>query len=139
MCDPAVKRVEEHFRVCKIEYLHLFTPEGELVYYGRGKKDSCPVPEGMDLTGMILTHNHPNDSDLSAADLRVMLLHGLREIRAYGRDCVYSFKAPWPRKIEIPNKDFKEWKKLFRKDPLAQEKMAKRFGLEYGFESVCYD
>jgi hypothetical protein len=133
--EQAIARIEDHFRVCQIEYAHVFNTEGDLLHYFRGSKDYVKF-EGNHF-GRIFTHNHPNGGSFSAGDLCTMIQQGFREIRAYGLDGVYSLKVigePVRRELE-PGAE-KAWAKAIKKDPLAVEKFAEKYGMEYTFQAA---
>lgn len=74
----------------------LFTPDGKLIFKKDGDKSSISFEdfELKKMKGNILTHNHPQGSPFSKADL-IMFANGeLREIRAAGKYYTYSFSNP---------------------------------------------
>lgn len=61
-------------------------------------KATAPVPEDMDLDGAVLTHTHPDGSPLSRGDVSAAHGKNMQEIRAVGRNGVFSLrrnKATW--------------------------------------------
>lgn len=130
--EQAIARIEDHFRVCQIEYAHVFNTEGDLLHYFRGSKDYVKF-EGNHF-GRIFTHNHPNGGSFSARDLCAMLSQGFKEVRAYGLEGVYSLKVIGePLRQEVNEK---ELEKAIKKDPLAVEKFAEKYGMEYTFQAA---
>jgi hypothetical protein len=128
-------RIESHFMLARIEYLHLFSPEGHLLHQLRGTKKEVSIPSHINLRGTVLTHNHPNDSDLSAKDCYTLLKNGIAEIRAYGRSGVYRLINPHdPQEVSL-----KVINKLFHVNALkahginGARLVAQVYGLTYEF------
>ena len=137
--DRELLRIEKHFVLAKHEYLHVFSPDGHLLHQIRGKKKKVLIPNTVEVQGQVLTHNHPNDSELSGQDCFLFLHRGLLEIRAYGRLGAHVLRvdSPVPR-AEVKIKDIKA---LFGvKASKANGGLrgpglvAKVFGLVYEFE-----
>jgi hypothetical protein len=133
-----LKRIEGHFVQARIEYLHLFNRQGHLLQQLRGKKDKVEIPGHIQLFGTVLTHNHPNDSDLSDKDCYLFLHKGLSEIRAYGKFGVYRLTwADETAKAVVV--DIKTIKGLFGKKALIKygengaKLVAKLYGLVHEF------
>jgi hypothetical protein len=63
-----------------------------------------------------------------------MLSQGFKEVRAYGLEGVYSLKVIGePLRQEVNEK---ELEKAIKKDPLAVEKFAEKYGMEYTFQAA---
>ena len=58
------------------------------------------------MKGCVLTHNHPNDSTFSPADINMLRISGLSEIRACTRSGSYVLRQPnvWHKEISDPIK-----------------------------------
>jgi hypothetical protein len=136
--SEGLARIENHFRVCGIEYAHVFGENGDLLNYFRGTKGNVKFPPGFSLLGKILTHNHPTGGSFSARDLCLILESGLKEIRAYGTDGVYILHRNGNcLRVTLADKFEKALEKMIKKDPEgALEDFATRFGMEYSFCSA---
>ena len=55
-------------------------------------KATAPIPEDMDLDGAVLTHTHPDGSPLSRGDVSAAHGKNMEEIRAVGRNGVFSLR-----------------------------------------------
>jgi hypothetical protein len=135
--EKELARIEDHFRVCMIEYAHVFSPEGELLNYYRGTKDKVKFPAGRKLFNHILTHNHPSGGSFSARDLCLILEEGLLELRAYGVEGAYILRCiEAPRVHTLDPKFENKLVKIMKKNLAAIEEFADKFGFDYSFESA---
>lgn len=130
----ALARIEDHFRPCRIEYAHIFRPNGELIHFLRGKKDKVAIPAGTEIRGNVLTHNHPTGGTFSAQDCYMMRKEGLREIRAYGKHGAYILRTDSPREHRDDPSFLKSIEKMFKKNPHGVEDFARTYGFHYAFE-----
>lgn len=130
----AIARIEDHFRPCRIEYAHIFHPDGELVRFLRGKKDKVQIPNDCTTTGNILTHNHPTGGTFSAQDCFMMYKYGMQEMRAYGKHGAYILRSDNPRPHKVDDSFLKTIEKMFKKNPHGVEDFASSYGYDYTFE-----
>ena len=81
--------------------------DGKLLHFFNGSEGSIRVPDGLNIEGMTLIHNHPIGGSLSKQDLIAASHDRLSEIRAVGKfdDATYSYSVKpdtaWPPKQAI--------------------------------------
>lgn len=75
-----------------IEYAGLYSRDGTFIFSEIGTKDSVGfTAEQLDqMTGGILTHNHPNERSFSIDDIRLFLNNNLAEVRVVTDEFIYS-------------------------------------------------
>lgn len=135
------------------ETLHAFDANGNVIYTAKGKADSVRY-DGIKTVDAVVTHNHPNGSAFSGADLKNAVALNQKEIRATGKEYTFSMKRPakgWgttPRAVtrynnqlaKQQNADFRKYstndakfnRKLWIKLSMEKSrKMAQHFGWEF--------
>lgn len=96
-------RVERVIATLPVEHGFAFTAEGRFLFHQTtGSPASVLLSVGQErlLKGAVFTHNHPNESSISEADLKVTMHFGLRQIRAVTRWARYWIDPPaagWKR------------------------------------------
>lgn len=92
----------------KIEHAVLYDSAGGRIFHKSGKEHSVGFTEDeiKSMRGGVLTHNHPLGATLSGADVNVLRMAGLREIRAVGKNGTYAMRQPkeWPKEINTYDK-----------------------------------
>lgn len=73
----------------------IYSQDGTLIFEkdGNGNSVGFTSAEVNQMTGGILTHNHPNGSSFSIDDIRLVHNSGLSEIRAVTNDYIYSLEV----------------------------------------------
>ena len=66
---------------------------GLVLYQGAGERDRVSAPVGL-LRGGIVVHNHPDGGSLSRQDVRLMLEHGIAQMRAVTDNAVFVLDLP---------------------------------------------
>jgi len=84
-----LEETERAIRDRAVEYIAMFNgiDQSPVAAY-RGNKHSVAFPASLDISGMTLTHNHPNKNwggTLSYADVHNLLRGNVRSMRAVGR------------------------------------------------------
>ena len=154
---------ERSIKGSKKEEAVLYDSSGAKVFRKTGEDHlvSFTQEEIRVMRGGVLTHNHPGGASFSVADINMLRQSGLKEIRAVGRDGVYSMKPPkvWDKRIlslaEIRNqynsiveeyeKEMEQWALTnlanisvtdyqIRYQNKVVEEFSKRFGLKYQME-----
>lgn len=96
-------RDEKILQGYKIEHAVLYNSNGEQIFHKQGEKHSVGFTseEIKMMRGGSLTHNHPQGATLSGADIDMLRLSGLQEIRAVGKNGIYVMRQPniWPEEI----------------------------------------
>lgn len=96
-------RDEKIIRGLKKEKAILYDASGSRVFQKNGAEHSVKFTQDeiKKMHGGVLTHNHPEGASFSPADINMMRISGLKEIRAVGRDGVYVLKQPneWDEKL----------------------------------------
>ena len=82
--EDALHRREDAIRSRKTEYAGVYDSDGNTILEKHGKSGSVSFNffESMAMEGSVMTHNHPNDSCFSQADIDSAERTGLLEIRA---------------------------------------------------------
>lgn len=75
------------------ETLKVFDENGNVTYEKVGGPNSVAY-HGLKTVNMVVTHNHPNGSSFSGADLKNAVNMNQKEIRATGKDFTFSMKRP---------------------------------------------
>lgn len=156
-------RDEKIIKELKKEKAVLYDASGKRILQKSGQTHSVSFTreEIMQMRGGVLTHNHPGGASFSPADINMLRQSGLREIRAVGRDGVYSMKQPkaWDKRIlslkeiqkqydslvEKYREEMEQWAQdnldhisvtdyQIRYQNKVMEEFSKCFGLEYGME-----
>ncbi len=85
-----------------IETLRVFDLQGNpvLTISGESAGISMTDEQVAACKGMIVTHNHPMGTSFSDLDVKLLLDSGAREIRAVGREFVYSLSVPEPTSFD---------------------------------------
>lgn len=96
-------RDEKIIQSLKREKAVLYDNRGQRIFQKNGQKHyiSFTEKEIGNMKGGVLTHNHPGGATFSPADINMLRISGLAEIRAVGRDGVYVLKQPksWNTRI----------------------------------------
>jgi hypothetical protein len=90
-------RVERVIATLPVEHGFAFTAEGRFLFHQTtGSPDSVLLSADQErlLKGTVFTHNHPNESSISEADLKVAMHFGLKQIRAVTRWARYWIDPP---------------------------------------------
>lgn len=85
--EMSLLEAEDAIRRRRVEHIGAYTPSGELLHTGVGTAAAVPVPTDLRATmlkrgDVILTHNHPNNSPFSTADITLAITYNAKEIRA---------------------------------------------------------
>ena len=88
----AIKAAENSVKNNFYETGFIFDKNGRLLWSAKGDRSSVSIAGSGIKKGDILTHNHPSNGSFSAADIQVAQTHKLAEIRAVGRNRVYSLR-----------------------------------------------
>ena len=84
---------ENGIRGNNFETLYTFDDKGNIVYSEKGGKNSVRY-YGHKTVDAVVTHNHPNGSAFSGADLKNAVKFNQKEIRATGKEFTFSMKRP---------------------------------------------
>lgn len=156
---------ERSIRSSKKEKAIIYDSSGQIVFKKDGITHSVSFTEDevKRMEGCVLTHNHPGGASLSTADIDMLRVAKLSEIRAVGRDGVYRMIQPdrWKEEISSHSQIVEEYNRIVNELQEPMEKwaldnldriterdyqiiyqnkvvteFAKRFGLKYEMESL---
>lgn len=101
----------------KYEKAVLYDKEGNIIFQKKGDKShvSFTKTEIKKMRGGVLTHNHPNNSPLSPADINMLRISKLSEIRACTQNGSYILRQPkkWHNEIiDASQIDKKYWEAM---------------------------
>ncbi len=146
----------------KVEHAVLYDASGKRIWHKKGKDHAVGFTskEIKQMAGGVLTHNHPLGATFSEADIYLLKSTGLSQIRAIGRDGVYTLKRPsaWPDGLDSLQKVKEEYQRIeeslkevmekeFREKNMTpeeynivyqnkiMERLSEKFGLDYGMEA----
>ena len=92
----SLRSVESSIRGLDVEHSYIFDSNGKMLEHNIGDAGSVK-PESQDIDyyakhGITMTHNHPKDKSLSAADVSFGVRTNAKEIRATSKEHTYSLK-----------------------------------------------
>lgn len=104
--EKAKKKLYENERIIsgnRYETAIVYNSDGSIAFKKKGNSDSVSFTskEIKELNGKILTHNHPNGSNFSTADINMLRRGNLSEIRACNSRGTYILNPPkeWHKDI----------------------------------------
>lgn len=119
---------EKIIKGLKKEKAVLYDASGNRIFQKAGQTHSVSFTqeEIVQMRGGVLTHNHPGGASFSPADINMLRQSGLREIRAVGRDGVYSMKQPkvWDKRILSLKEIQEQYDSLVEKHRVEMEQWA---------------
>lgn len=152
--EKSLQTAEASIRNSSIENAYVFDKhgkevyrriEGEMIHYSNNPKinammnkltqnsHSVEVPLKY-VKDHIVTHNHPNGDSFSYGDLEMMLKGDAREIRAVGKNRIYSIKRPkggWHVSVGEVVRAYQAENRKSRSQHETMLKISKQFGLNY--------
>ena len=102
--EEKILAVEQAIKAAPVERGAIVDSEGSLLLYKSGTKTSVPrnSQEAAMVKDNVFTHNHPNDSPLSAADMLFAVEQDALQVRAVGVLDTYIIDRPsggWPKGV----------------------------------------
>jgi hypothetical protein len=89
----AIRIAERDVAGRHIETVIVLDAQGHVLYMATGERDRVSAPVAM-LRGSIVIHNHPDGGSLSRQDVRLMLDHGIVQMRAVTDAAVFVLDLP---------------------------------------------
>jgi SPP1 gp7 family putative phage head morphogenesis protein len=139
-----LEKQESLMKGSQLEIGIVIDAQGNKIYLDGGV-NYTNIPESINLKGSRFTHNHPNGTNISDADIKVFIESEIQELRVVTKDYTYSISNQNGKKL-----NYKEFKKQFdlsyeeakgkiNKDKISPSEIlniqweltAKKFGLKY--------
>lgn len=119
---------EKIIRGYRKEHAVLYDSSGRRIFHKKGREHNVEFSneEIKQMAGGVLTHNHPLGATFSEEDIYMLKSARLSQIRAVGRDGVYTLKCPaeWPVELDTLKKIKEEYNRI---DMSLREMMEKEF------------